>query len=154
MSQHKATVSWKCDNETFVQGKFSRAHSWSFDGGHVVPASASPAVVPAPYSSAAAVDPEEAFVASVSSCHMLTFLWEAKRAGFRIDSYDDEAVGEMTKNERGVPWISKITLHPKIVYSGDKRPTPADEEQLHHKAHDGCFIAQSVKTEIVVASEP
>jgi organic hydroperoxide reductase OsmC/OhrA len=150
MSQHKATVSWKSDNENFAQGKFTRVHSWSFDGGAVVPASASPSIVPAPYSSTAAVDPEEAFVASVSSCHMLTFLWEARKAGFVVDAYDDEAVGEMTKNERGVPWISKITLHPRIVYGSDKRPGPGDEEQLHHRAHDGCFIAQSVKTEIVV----
>ena len=150
MSQHKATVSWKSDNENFAQGKFTRVHSWSFDGGTVVPASASPSVVPAPYSSTAAVDPEEAFVASTSSCHMLTFLHEARKAGFRVESYDDEAVGEMTKNERGVPWISKITLHLQIVYGGEKRPTPADEEQLHHKAHDGCFIAQSIKTEVVV----
>ena len=150
MSQHKATVSWKSDNENFMQGKFTRAHTWTFDGGTVVPASASPAVVPAPLSNAAAVDPEEAYVASVSSCHMLTFLWEARKAGFRIDSYDDEAVGEMTKNERGVPWISKIVLHPRIVYGGDKRPTPADEAELHHKAHDGCFIAQSIKTDVTV----
>jgi len=150
MSQHKATVSWKSDNENFMQGKFTRAHSWTFDGGVVVPASASPAVVPAPYSNAAAIDPEEAYVASVSSCHMLTFLWEARKAGFRIDSYDDDAVGEMTKNERGVPWISKIVLHPRIVYGGDKRPSPADEAELHHKAHDGCFIAQSIKTDVTV----
>jgi len=133
-----------------MQGKFTRAHSWTFDGGVVVPASASPAVVPAPYSNAAAIDPEEAYVASVSSCHMLTFLWEARKAGFRIDSYDDDAVGEMTKNERGVPWISKIVLHPRIVYGGDKRPSPADEAELHHKAHDGCFIAQSIKTDVTV----
>ena len=150
MAQHKASLSWKSDNENFAQGKFTRVHSWSFDGGTVVPASASPSVVPAPYSNAEAVDPEEAFVASVSSCHMLTFLHEARKSGFRVDAYDDEAIGEMTKNERGVPWISKITLHPRIVYSGDKRPSPADEEQLHHKAHDGCFIAQSIKTEVVV----
>ena len=150
MSQHKATVSWKSDNENFLQGKFTRAHTWTFDGGTVVPASASPAVVPAPLSNPAAVDPEEAYVASISSCHMLTFLWEARKAGFRIDSYDDEAVGELTKNERGVPWISKVVLHPRIVYGGDKRPSAAEETELHHKAHDGCFIAQSVKTEIVV----
>ena len=81
---------------------------------------------------------------------MLTFLWEAKKAGFRIDAYEDEAVGDMTKNERGVPWISKVTLHPRITYGGDKRPAPADETELHEKAHDGCFIAQSVKTDIVV----
>jgi organic hydroperoxide reductase OsmC/OhrA len=151
MSQHKATVSWKSDNENFLQGKFTRAHSWTFDGGTVVPASASPAVVPAPLSNAAAIDPEEAFVASLSSCHMLTFLWEARKAGFRIDSYDDDAVGELTKNERGVPWISKVVLHPRIVYGGDKRPTEAEVAELHHKAHDGCFIAQSVKTEVTVA---
>jgi organic hydroperoxide reductase OsmC/OhrA len=150
MAQHKATVSWKSDNEHFLAGKFTRQHSWTFDGGAVVAASASPSVVPAPYSSIEGVDPEEAFVASVSSCHMLTFLHEARKAGFRIDAYHDEAVGEMTKNERGVPWISKVTLHPLIAYGGDKRPTPADEEQLHHKAHDFCFIAQSIKTEVVV----
>ena len=150
MSQHKATVSWKSDNENFLAGKFTRKHSWTFDGGAVVPASASPSVVPAPYSSAEAVDPEEAFVASVSSCHMLTFLHEARKAGFRVDAYDDEAVGELTKNERGVPWVSKITLNPKIVYGGEKLPSPADEEQLHHKAHDFCFIAQSIKTEVTV----
>ncbi|HXJ22731.1 MAG TPA: OsmC family protein [Polyangia bacterium] len=150
MSQHKATVSWKADNEHFLQGKFTRQHTWVFDGGVMVAASASPAVVPAPYSNAAAVDPEEAYVASVSSCHMLTFLWEARKAGFRIESYEDDAVGEMTKNERGVPWISKIVLHPRIVYGGDKRPSASDEAELHHKAHEGCFIAQSVKTEITV----
>jgi organic hydroperoxide reductase OsmC/OhrA len=151
MSQHKATVSWKSDNENFLAGKFTRVHTWTFDGGAVIAASASPSVVPAPYSSAAGVDPEEAFVASVSSCHMLTFLHEARKAGFRVDAYDDEAIGEMTKNERGVPWISKITLNPRIVYGGDKRPSPQDEGQLHHKAHDFCFIAQSIKTDVAVA---
>jgi organic hydroperoxide reductase OsmC/OhrA len=152
MSQHKATVSWKSDNENFLTGKFTRVHSWTFDGGAVVAASASPSVVPAPYSSTAGVDPEEAFVASVSSCHLLTFLHEARKAGFRVDAYDDEAVGEMTKNERGVPWISKITLNPRIVYGGDKRPSPEDVDQLHHKAHDFCFIAQSIKTDVIVGS--
>ena len=150
MSQHRATVSWKSDNDKFLEGKFTRLHSWTFDGGAVVAASASPSVVPAPYSSATGVDPEEAFVASVSSCHMLTFLHEARKAGFRVDAYDDDAVGEMTKNERGIPWVSKITLHPRIVYGGDKRPSPADEEQLHHRAHDFCFIAQSIKTDVTV----
>jgi organic hydroperoxide reductase OsmC/OhrA len=115
-----------------------------------VPASASPSVVPAPYSNPANIDPEEAFVASVSSCHMLTYLHVARQAGFQIDSYEDEAVGEMTKNERGVPWISVVTLNPKIVYAGDKHPTLVQEEQLHHKAHDGCFISQSIKTEVKV----
>ena len=103
-----------------------------------------------PFSVAEAVDPEEAFVAAVSSCHMLTFLYVAAKQGFVVDSYADEAVGAMTKNERGIPWISQVVLHPRIVYGGDKRPSPADEAELHHKAHEGCFIAQSVKTEVTV----
>jgi organic hydroperoxide reductase OsmC/OhrA len=94
---------------------------------------------------------EEAFVASISSCHMLTFLWFAGRAGFQADSYRDEAVGTMTKNERGVPWVSRVTLRPQIKWSGEKLPAAADLERLHHQAHEGCFIAASVKTEIVVA---
>ncbi len=150
MAQHKATVSWKSDNDKFMEGKFTRQHTWTFDGGAVVAASASPSVVPVPYSSIEGVDPEEAFVAAVSSCHMLTYLHEARKAGFRIDSYHDEAIGEMAKNERGVPWVAKVTLHPQIVYGGDKQPTPADEDVLHHKAHDFCFIAQSIKTEVAV----
>jgi organic hydroperoxide reductase OsmC/OhrA len=96
------------------------------------------------------VDPEEAFVASISSCHMLTFLYLAAKQGFQIDSYEDEAVGLISKNERGVPWISSVALNPKIIYGGDKIPTPADQEQLHHVAHEQCFIANSVKTEIAV----
>ena len=90
-------------------------------------------------------------MASVSSCHMLTFLHVARQAGFQIDSYEDEAVGELAKNERGVPWVAVVTLNPKIVYAGDKRPTHEEEAELHHKAHDGCFISQSVKTEVKVA---
>lgn len=125
---------------------------WSFDGGVTLAASPSPSVVPAPWSNAALVDPEEAYVASVASCHMLTFLWLAGRQGFQVDSYRDEAVGTMTKNERGVPWVSRITLRPTIEWSGAKAPTPADLERLHHDAHDGCFIANSIKTEVVVAA--
>jgi organic hydroperoxide reductase OsmC/OhrA len=97
------------------------------------------------------VDPEEAFVASISSCHMLTFLHAASRQGFQVESYEDEAVGVMTKNERGVPWIGAVTLHPKIAYSGDKVPTASDEQQLHHQAHEQCFIANSVRTQVTVA---
>src|SRR5882757_4459194 len=125
MSEHKATISWKRTSEDFLKGKYSREHTWTFDGGAVVPASPSPAVVPAPYSNPANVDPEEAYVASISSCHMLTFLYVAGRQGLQIDSYDDEAVGTMTKNERQVPWVSTVTLNPRIAYSGAKRPTPA-----------------------------
>ncbi len=151
MSEHKATISWKRTGADFLKGRFSREHTWTFDGGLTVAASVSPAVVPAPHSNPAAVDPEEAFVASLSSCHMLTYVWLASRQGFVVDSYVDEAVGVMSKNEKGVPWVSKVTLNPKIAYSGDKQPTPADIEKLHHGAHEQCFIANSVKTEVVVA---
>jgi organic hydroperoxide reductase OsmC/OhrA len=152
MSEHKATISWKRTSEDFLKGKYSREHTWTFDGGAVVPASPSPAVVPVPYSNPAHVDPEEAYVASISSCHMLTFLYIAGRQGFQIDRYNDEAVGTMTQNERKVPWVSKVTLNPRIEYSGAKRPTPAEEEHLHHQAHEQCFIANSIKTEVVVKS--
>ncbi|HXA81435.1 MAG TPA: OsmC family protein [Opitutaceae bacterium] len=151
MSEHKATIRWKCTSPDFLKGKYSREHTWSFDGGLTVPASPAPSSVPVPYSNPASVDPEEAFVASVSSCHMLTFLYLAYKQGFQVDSYDDEAVGVMTKNEKGIPWVSSITLYPKIIYSGEKLPAPADEEQLHHAAHEQCFIANSIKTEVTVS---
>ena len=152
MSQHRATISWKCTGTDFIHGKYSREHTWRFDGGVVVPASSSPSVVPAPWSNPANVDPEEAFVAAVSSCHMLTYLYVASKAGFQIDRYDDEAIGAMTKNERGTPWVSSVTLQPKIQYGGSKQPSPAEEVNLHHEAHEQCFIAQSIKTEVTVRS--
>ncbi len=151
MSEHKATIRWQHAGAEFLKGKYSREHTWTFDGGLTVPASSSPAVVPLPFSNAANVDPEEAFVASISSCHMLSYLWLAYRQGFQVDSYQDEAVGMMAKNEKGVPWVSAVTLHPKIVYSGPKLPSPADQAELHHQAHEQCFIANSVKTQITVA---
>jgi organic hydroperoxide reductase OsmC/OhrA len=151
MSEHKATITWKRSAPDFLLGKYSREHTWSFDGGLTVPASPSPSVVPAPYSNPAHVDPEEAFVAAVSSCHMLTFLFLACRQGFQVDSYHDEAVGLMTKNEQGVPWVSSVTLHPQITCSGDKLPSPTDEQHLHHLAHEQCFIANSIKTQVLVA---
>jgi organic hydroperoxide reductase OsmC/OhrA len=154
MSEHKATIHWQRTSPDFLKGKYSREHTWTFDGGATVSASPSPSVVPAPYSNPALVDPEEAFVAAISSCHMLTFLYLASRQGFQIDSYDDTAVGLVTKNEKGVPWVSSVTLNPKIVYSGGKLPAPADEEHLHHLAHEQCFIANSIKTEVVVHSRP
>jgi organic hydroperoxide reductase OsmC/OhrA len=153
MSQHRATISWKCTSKEFINGKYSREHTWSFDGGVVVPASPSPSVVPAPWSNPANVDPEEAYVAAVSSCHMLTFLYLAGQAGFQADSYDDEAIGAMSKNARGTPWVSSVVLRPKIHYSGPKQPSPAEAERLHHEAHEQCFIAQSVKTEITVRAD-
>ena len=116
-----------------------------------MPASPSPHVVPAPFSNASNVDPEEAYVASISSCHMLTYLYLASRQGFQVDSYQDEALGVMTKNEKGVPWVSLVTLHPKIAYSGQKLPTLAEEQQLHHSAHQQCYIANSIKTNVRIA---
>src|SRR5688572_25047461 len=123
MSEHLATIRWQRGESAYTGGKFSRIHSWTFDGGITVEAAASPSVVPAIYNSQTAVDPEEAFVASIASCHMLTFLHFASRGGFIVDSYEDNAVGTMTRNESGVPWVSSVTLHPRIVYGGDKQPT-------------------------------
>jgi organic hydroperoxide reductase OsmC/OhrA len=154
MSEHKATILWNQTSPEYLQGRYSREHTWTFDGGLSVPASASPSVVRAPYSNAAHVDPEEAFVAAITSCHMLTFLHVARLAGFTVERYEDTAVGHMTLNEHRVPWVSAVTLTPTIVYGGDKRPTAEEEARLHHQAHDGCFIAQSVKTEITVAGVP
>ena len=136
-----------------MKGKYSREHTWSFDGGLTVPASPAPVNVPAPWSNPASVDPEEAFVASISSCHMLVFLWLASREGFQADSYVDDSVGVMTKNERGALWVSKVTLRPLIAWSGEKLPKAPDVERLHHQSHEQCFIANSVKTEIVVESK-
>lgn len=153
MSEHRATIEWAggASAGDFLKLRFSREHRWTFDGGVSVAASASPSVVPAPWSSPAGVDPEEAFVASISSCHMLTFLFVAAKAGFAVASYRDEAVGVMTRTPAGVAWVSRVTLTPKISYAGDKQPTAEELAKLHHAAHDGCFIANSVKTEIVVA---
>jgi organic hydroperoxide reductase OsmC/OhrA len=152
MSEHRATVRWKlhADGEAFLKGRYSREHTWTFDGGVTVPASSSPGAVPAPWSNPAHVDPEEAYVAAISSCHMLTFLYVAMRQGFLVESYEDDAVGVMRKNDRGAIWVSAVTLNPRIAYGGDRRPTTEDEERLHHAAHEQCFIANSVKTEITV----
>jgi len=150
MSQHTATVRWSLTGTEFLKGKYSREHEWLFDGGAVVAASPAPSVVPAPWSNPALVDPEEAFVASVASCHMLTFLWLAGRQGFEISHYEDTAAGFMAKNERGVPWVSRIVLRPHILWSGEKRPTAGEIDKLHHAAHEGCFIANSIKTEVIV----
>ena len=152
MSEHKATIRWTQSQGDFLKGTYSREHTWTFDGGMTVQASSSPAAVRVPFSNPANVDPEEAFVASLSSCHMLTYLYVASRKGFEISSYEDEAVGVMTKNERGVPWVSTVTLHPRITYAGSKMPTPEEVNQMHHAAHEGCFIANSVKTDVQVKS--
>lgn len=149
MPDHTATIRWENTGEDFLRGKYSREHTWTFDGGATLAASPSPHVVPVPWSNPALIDPEEAFVASLASCHMLTFLYVAARGGFAVSTYEDTAVGAMSKNEKGIPWVSRVTLHPKIAYA-DKTPTPEEAEKLHHLAHEQCFIANSVKTEVVV----
>jgi organic hydroperoxide reductase OsmC/OhrA len=150
MAEHSATILWKRQDQDFLGGKYSREHSWKFDGGALVAASASPSNVPLPFSNPANVDPEEAFVAAISSCHMLWFLFLASRAGFQLDRYEDNALGRMTPNERGVKWVSVVTLRPRIQWSGGKEPSVKEVEALHHAAHEQCFIANSVKTEIRV----
>jgi organic hydroperoxide reductase OsmC/OhrA len=150
MATHHATIRWFASpGEDFAKGQYSRAHSWSFDGGTIVPASASPTIVPMPWADAAAVDPEEAFVASLSSCHMLFFLDFARRSGAVVTSYEDEAEGEMAKGSDGKVRITKVTLRPQIVFGGDA-PDQAALGALHHKAHEACFIANSVTSEVVV----
>lgn len=145
---HKATIHWERKDADFLKGRYSREHTWSFDGGFTMPASSSPSVVPTPWSNPACVDPEEAFVAAISSCHMLTFIYLAGKQGFQIDRYHDEAIGEMAKSESGKYWISIVHLNPQITYSGPKIPSPEQIEKLNHAAHLECFIANSVKTEI------
>lgn len=150
MSEYRASVTWRFGGGDFLKGQYSREHSWAFDGGVTVPASSSPSVVRVPYSNAACVDPEEAFVASIASCHLLTFLYLAGKAGIEVLSYEDEAVGVMTKNDARVAWVSSVVLRPRIEYSTATRPSPEHEAELHHQAHEQCFIANSVKTDIRV----
>ena len=151
--EYRATVIWRREGEDFVKGRYSRAHEWRFDGIEV-PASASPLHVPAPLSRPHAVDPEEAFVAAVSSCHMLTFLSIAAKKRFVVDSYEDKALGVMTKNPNGKLFVSKVTLDPTIAFSGDRQPTPEQIADMHHLAHKECFIANSVLTDVAVAGIP
>ncbi len=150
MSEYFAKINWVRDNqESYIDNQYSRGHEWRFDGGAVVPASSSPHVVPLPCSVEANVDPEEAFVASLSSCHMLFFLSIAAKRKYVIDSYTDNAVGTMEKDGDGKVSMTKVILKPQAKFSGDKQPTMAQLEKMHHQAHEQCFIANSVKTEVV-----
>lgn len=150
MAKYTATIDWTLKpGEDFVAGRYSRLHSIAFDGGITIPGSASPSVVPLPWSSAEAVDPEEMLVAALSNCHMLTFLHKAREAGFVVTAYRDLAEGVMRKTPEGKIAVTKVTLRPDIAFDG---PAP-DAEQLqalHHAAHEDCFIASSVKTQVVV----
>ncbi|MEM7207934.1 MAG: OsmC family protein [Pseudomonadota bacterium] len=155
MSEYYAEINWSRDaDEAFTDNKYSRGHTWTFDGGETVPASASHHIVPLPYSVESNVDPEEAFVASLSSCHMLFFLSIAANRKFVVDSYTDNAVGIMSENENKQLAMTKVTLRPKISFSGDNEPTIEQLEKMHHRAHELCFIANSVKTEVVTEIVP
>jgi organic hydroperoxide reductase OsmC/OhrA len=154
MSEYQAHIRWtRQPHESFLDARYSRAHSWEFDGGVTVPASSAVSSVPLPYSKAENVDPEEAFVAAISSCHMLVFLYLAGKQGFVVDSYDDLATGQMTRDDRGRLAITRVRLAPKLVFSGSAAPTAAWVDQLHHAAHEECYIANSVRSEIVVDGE-
>jgi organic hydroperoxide reductase OsmC/OhrA len=148
MPEHKSVVVWSRDGAVFTDNRYSRGHRWMFDGGVEVPASSSPHVVPLPLSVAAAVDPEEAFVASLSSCHMLWFLSIAARRGFVVESYRDEAAGLLGKDASGILAMTRVTLRPEVHFTGDPRPTADELTAMHHEAHEQCFLARSVKTDV------
>jgi len=150
MSGHTVAVEWERGGSPFTNHRYSRVHRWFFDGGVEVPGSSSPAVVRVPFSDPAAVDPEEAFVVSLSSCHMLWFLDLAAREGMVVDRYADRAEGCLTKREDGKWWLSRVVLTPEIRFSGDRVPTDEVLRDLHHRAHEQCFLANSVKTEFEV----
>ena len=151
MSTYTATIRWSRSGDgDFTKGQYSRAHEWAFDGGTVVPASASPDNVPPGTADEAGVDPEEAFIASLSSCHMLFFIDFSRRAGFVVDDYVDEADGLLEKRADGKIAMTRVTLRPRVSFSGDKQPSEADIADLHHRSHEACFIANSVTTEVTV----
>jgi len=148
MAEYHALTEWTRGDAPFLDNRYSRGHAWTFDEGVSVAASSSPLHVPLPLSVAAAVDPEEAFVASLSSCHLLTFLYLAAKKGFLVESYRDEAVGRMETAADGKLWMSVVTLRPVVTFGGDRRPTAAEAEALHHDSHGECYIARSVRTEV------
>jgi organic hydroperoxide reductase OsmC/OhrA len=150
MQFFEAQVSWQRGEQAFADNRYSRAHQWEFDGGLQVPASSSPLSVPLPMSDAAAVDPEEALVAALSSCHMLFFLSIAQQRGLVVDSYCDKAVGTMDRNADGKKAMTMITLRPAIVFGGAGAPSPAELEAIHHAAHGQCYIANSIKADVVI----
>jgi organic hydroperoxide reductase OsmC/OhrA len=150
--EYRAQIVWTRDGAPFVDNRYGRGHLWRFDGGVEVPASSSPLSVPLPLSRADAVDPEEAFVAALASCHMLFFLSFAAKGGFVVERYEDAPVGIMTRNDRGKLFVSKITLNPSVVFTGAKRPSDAEVDELHHHAHEECYVANSVRAEVVVAA--
>jgi organic hydroperoxide reductase OsmC/OhrA len=153
--RYTADLSWqRADSETFTDQRYSRRHELRFDGGAVLPASSAVSSVPLPWSDPAAVDPEEMLVASIASCHMLWFLSLAAKAGHVVDRYRDAAEGVMTKNDAGKLWVSLVTLRPQVTFAEGRGPTAEALDALHHRAHEECFIANSVRTEVRVISAP
>jgi organic hydroperoxide reductase OsmC/OhrA len=148
VSEHIATIAWHRGSDTFAKGRYSRVHEWRFDGGAVVAACASPDIAPAPWSDARAVDPEEAFVAALSSCHMLWFLSLTAAQGFIVDSYNDDAVGHMREIAPGKLAVAEVTLRPRVAFDPAHAATHEQVDALHHAAHERCFLANSVKTQI------
>lgn len=153
MEEHVATVTWERQGAVFTDRRYSRGHRWEFDGGTAVPASSSPQSVRPPYSVEAAVDPEEALVAAVSSCHMLWFLSFAAKRGFVVDRYRDTAAGRMGPNDEGKTSIVEVTLRPAITFAADACPSAEEVAELHHQAHEACYIANSVKSTVRVVPQ-
>ena len=151
MSTHTASLTWERGDEPFSDGKYSRAHTISFDGGVSFVGSSSPHVVRVPMSREDAVDPEEMLVASLAACHMLFFLDFARRAGYVIDAYLDKAEGVMGKDDRGRMALTQVKLNPHIIWAGEKEPTPEELRELHHKSHEACFIANSFRGDVAIA---
>ena len=150
MSEHAATIDCNRNGQVFSDNKYERAHDWRFDGGAVVRGSSAPSSVPEPLSDPAAVDPEEALVAAVSSCHMLFFLAFARKDGLVVDRYRDDAVGVLGRDERGRMSITAITLRPEATFSGESRPDAAALADLHHRAHEACYFANAIGAPVTV----
>lgn len=153
MSTHQATVSWTLDDGDFLKRRYSRVHTITLGDGVEIVGSPSPSVVPAPFSRADAMDPEAAFTAALSACHMLWFLDFAARAGFVAASYRDAAEGTLGRLASGKTAMTKVVLRPKIVFVGERQPAAAEIADLHHKAHEACFIANSVTSEVVIEGD-
>jgi organic hydroperoxide reductase OsmC/OhrA len=152
MHRYEARIAWHRSGAVFIDNRYSRSHEWVFDGGLTIPASSSPTVVPVPQSVPGAVDPEEALVAAASSCHMLWFLSLAAKQGFVVDRYEDEAFGVMERNGRGKLAFTRITLRPAVAFGGSRTPDGGELAALHERAHEECFIANSLNGEVVVES--
>lgn len=150
MAHYTAEIRWSRNGAAFLDNRYSRAHRWHFDGGAEVNASASPQIVAVPMSDPAGVDPEEAFVASLSSCHMLWFLAIAAKRGFIVENYEDEAEGTLSPNDSGRMAMTRVILRPRVEFAPGKLPSSAELAAMHEEAHVKCFIAASVLTEVLV----